>query len=138
MVYSIILLLSRKPSVTWAEFKHYWETQHMPLLKQLVGHDFPLSHTRHYLELNEEGRPNVEIGSPEGIDYDGLAVLTFWNKDHCARFMKKLQDGEKHDIHARSLDQFVDVGRLRGFTVGQTSSTGRDGGAVGWRFVGSV
>ena len=42
MVYSLILFVTRKPGLSLHEFKHHWETTHVPLLKELVGQDFPL------------------------------------------------------------------------------------------------
>lgn len=138
MVYSVILLVPRKPSVAWVDFKHYWETQHVPLLERLVGPDFPLSHTRHYLEQTDNDQPNVSVGSSEGINYDGLAVLTFADREHHARFMAKMQDKEAHELHEQDLHKFVDVKMLKGFTAGATLATGRRGKDVGWRFVGSV
>jgi len=138
MTYTLLLFIPRKPGLSLETFKHHWETLHIPLLKQLVGREFPLSHTRHYVEKAQDGQANVFIGSAEGVTYDGVATLTFINKVHYERFMEKLGEHENQQRHKDDLDVFVDVGGLRGVLVGETRSTGKDGGNVGWRFVGSV
>ncbi|CAI6340332.1 unnamed protein product [Periconia digitata] len=138
MVYSILLLVTRKPGMSWPDFKHHWETQHVPLIKRFVGDDFPLSHTRHYFERNNDDKPNVTYGNPHGVDFDALAILTFSDRDHHARFSEKLSNQETHELHIADLEKFIDLGRFKQVMIEGTEATGRDGGMVGWRFVGSV
>jgi hypothetical protein len=138
MTYTLLLFVTRKPGLDLETFKHHWETSHIPLLKQLVGREFPLSHTRHYVEKTHDDQPNVSIGNAEDVTYDGVATLTFINKVHYERFMSKLQEEGNKQRHREDIELFVDAGRLKGVLVGDTRSTGKDGGNVGWRFVGSV
>ena len=53
--------------------------------------------------------------------------------------MAKIGEGSVGEVvHRTDLEKFVDLGGLSGMLVGETSSTGRDGGMGGWRFVGSI
>ncbi|KAF2107914.1 hypothetical protein BDV96DRAFT_653415 [Lophiotrema nucula] len=140
MVYSLILFVTRKPGLSLHEFKYHWETNHIPLLKDLVGQDFPLSHTRHYLDRDTSlpGAPVTALfGAQEHFTFDGVGVLTFINRDHYESFHAKLK-GEAQKMHDEDLAAFVDITKLKGVFVGDSKSSGRDGGVVGWRFVGSV
>ncbi|KAK3203457.1 hypothetical protein GRF29_112g1387064 [Pseudopithomyces chartarum] len=138
MVYSVILHVPRKPGLSPEEFKHHWEKIHVPLLKQLVGHDFPLSHTRHYIERPLDSTlDRGELASSEGpnsaVAIDGVAILTFGSKEHYERFGVKLADEKKRVVYEGDLRNFVDVGAMKGMFAGETKATGRDGGVVGWR-----
>lgn len=50
MPFTIVLFAWRKPNTSPAEFKHHYETTHLPLLKSIAGERFPLTHTRHYIQ----------------------------------------------------------------------------------------
>jgi hypothetical protein len=43
-------MMKRRSGITPHQFKEHFETVHIPLLKSVVGEDFPLSHTRHYTD----------------------------------------------------------------------------------------
>jgi hypothetical protein len=49
MPFKIVGYLTRKPGMTPAEFRNYYENTHMPLLVSLTGAAFPKTHTRTYL-----------------------------------------------------------------------------------------
>lgn len=80
----------------------------------------------------------MAFGDEVGIGYDGMAVLTFANREHYGRFMEKLHDPKADQEHAEDLDRFADIKTAKGILVDDTRATGRDGGMVGWTFVGSV
>lgn len=143
MTYSFIILVPRRPDLSPEAFKHHWETKHVPLLKQLVGNDFPLSHTRHYLARAADG----QVATPDGasapaatelFNYDGVAILTFANREHHERFWGKLHEEKAEKLHEEDLKRFIHMDGVRLVQVDETKATGRDGGMVGWRFVGSV
>lgn len=119
MVYSVILHVPRKPGLSPEDFKHHWEKIHVPLLKQLVGHDFPLSHTRHYIERPLDSTlDRGELANSEGPNsaaaIDGVAILTFGSKEHYERFGVKLADEKKRVVYEGDLRNFVDVGAMKG------------------------
>ncbi|KAF2445039.1 hypothetical protein P171DRAFT_431807 [Karstenula rhodostoma CBS 690.94] len=147
MTYSVILHVPRRPSVSSEEFKHHWENIHIPLVKELVGYEFPLSYTRHYIErpfatppvdpaLDGSGAA-VEESQSFG-DVDGVAVLTFANREHYDKFSTKLVEAKRNSVYKQDLSGFVDVAALKALFAGETKATGRDGGMAGWTFVGSV
>ncbi|KAL5396900.1 hypothetical protein PMIN06_003860 [Paraphaeosphaeria minitans] len=147
MTYSVILHVPRKPGINSEEFKFHWETIHIPLVKQLVGYEFPLSYTRHYIERPfatppvdpaPDGSGTTVEGSQGFCDVDGVAVLTFANKEHYEKFSTRLVEAKKHSLYKEDLGGFVDVAALKALFAGETKATGRDGGMVGWSFVGSV
>ncbi|KAJ4305360.1 hypothetical protein N0V90_000891 [Kalmusia sp. IMI 367209] len=119
MTYSVILHVPRKPSLSPEDFKYYWENTHVPLLKSLVRYDFPLSHTRHYIERPSVLDPAVDQSSstteslPNIGDVDGVAVLTFANKEHYERFKGKLADGKNRKAYEEDLNIFVDLSGLK-------------------------
>lgn len=133
MTYSVILLVPRKPGISSEEFKHHWENIHVPLVKNLVGYEFPLSYTRHYIErpfatppndpaLNGSGTTTEE---PQGFgDVDGLAVLTFADKERYNKFSTTLVEAKRNSIYKEDLSGFVDVAALKAlFAVSEYASS---------------
>ncbi|KAF2191117.1 hypothetical protein K469DRAFT_557066 [Zopfia rhizophila CBS 207.26] len=140
MVYTLILFVSRKTGISLQTFKHHWESNHVPLLKSLVGRDFPLSHTRHYIDRdldNPESPARVLFGQPRDFTFDAVAVFTFIDKSHWERFYNKAREPEVAKILLEDDEKFQDREKLRGVFVGDTKATGKDGGEAGWRFVGN-
>lgn len=126
MTYSVILHVSRKPGISFEQFKHHWETMHIPLLKSLVGHDFPLSYTRHYIERpiysppssppvdpNLDKTETSDINSRRSCDIDAIAVLTFASKEHFERFSVKLSNEKSHALYKGDLGAFMDMAALK-------------------------
>ena len=85
MTYIVIHFVTRKPTLTIEEFKHYWENTHIPLLKSLTGPLFPLHHKRRYLArterkgfggpANRDHPPLIIRGTPDDFDFDGIAEM---------------------------------------------------------------
>jgi hypothetical protein len=140
MPYTKILLVTRKAGISPQQFKDHWEHNHIALLKGIVGEDFPLSHTRHYFERDNESpyTPNVLYGTAEDFTCDAIAVFTFANKAHWDRFVAKCSEPKNAAKLSEDDSKFLDQKKLKGVLVGDTRSTGRDGGSMGWRFVGSI
>ncbi|PSN72027.1 hypothetical protein BS50DRAFT_569606 [Corynespora cassiicola Philippines] len=137
MTYTLVLLVSRKPTLSIAAFKHHYETIHIPVLKSIVGPDFPLSHTRHYIERDEK-TANVFIGSLDDFQFDAFAVLTFGNQAHWERFLAKVKQPHNAIKLAEDDDRFLDYSKMRAVFAGDTKATGRDGVDMGWRFVAAI
>ncbi|KAF2473499.1 uncharacterized protein BDR25DRAFT_387791 [Lindgomyces ingoldianus] len=141
MPFTLVLLVARKPGLSLSAFKHHWEAKHLPLLKSLVGLDFPLSHTRHYLDRDPElamTPANILFGTQEDFNFDAIAVFTFIDRAHWERFWEKVSRKEAKQLLTEDDEKFQDKEKLKAVFIGDTKATGRDGGAVGWRFVGSV
>ncbi|KAH7139203.1 hypothetical protein B0J11DRAFT_37284 [Dendryphion nanum] len=152
MTFTVILFVARRSHQTPSTFKHDYETNYIPLLKSIVGHDFPLSHTRHYVEHDGGSHhhppfhgtvPNTQAG----FQFDVVTVYTFISHGHWERFQEKFKDWEGDSQGLMSMEGLAfgtsmsaeeREGRVKMLIAGDTKCTGRDGGAVGWRFVGSV
>ena len=141
MPYTVILFVTRKPGLSISDFQHHWENVNIPLLKHMTGEDFPLAHTRHYVERDTSlpaSPANVLKGSQEDFGYDAVTIWTFADQGHWERFKGKWKHGEVHEALERDENAWMDKSKLKAVVVGDTRSTGRDGREMGWRFVGSV
>ncbi|KAF2177312.1 hypothetical protein K469DRAFT_809488 [Zopfia rhizophila CBS 207.26] len=88
MTFTTVFLVTRKTGIPPSAFKQHWENTHIPLLKAIVGYDFPLSHTRHYIERDlstPEYPANILYGQQEDFTFDAVAVFTFANRAHWER-----------------------------------------------------
>ncbi|OJJ56560.1 hypothetical protein ASPSYDRAFT_33641 [Aspergillus sydowii CBS 593.65] len=61
MTYTIFAVLYRRPGLTPAQFKSYYETTHVPLVREVTGSHFPTVYKRSYL-------PRAHIHGQSGID----------------------------------------------------------------------
>lgn len=143
MPYTIISFLARKPDLSHADFKQYYETSHVPLLKTVVGDDFPLSHTRHYVDPDTASLTSytdfwVAPVQDEFFQYDVVTVYTFVDRQHWERFLAKCEKKDNKEELSKAKGMILKEGGLRVIGVGDTKCTGRDGGDIGWRFVGSL
>jgi hypothetical protein len=80
MSFRFLLFITRKPTLTPAEFQSHWDTKHVELLKSIAGDAFPLTHTRHYIRrtAHDSSWPAaVLVGTQEDFTYDGIAELVF-------------------------------------------------------------
>lgn len=91
MSYSIIALIQRKPTATPKEFQDHFETNEVPVLKRIGGEDFPLAHTRIYLDRAEDGDhlANVLVGKDSDFPFDAVVLMEFEDKAHADRFFDK-------------------------------------------------
>ncbi|KAL4901506.1 hypothetical protein BDW74DRAFT_181796 [Aspergillus multicolor] len=88
MPYTILALLTRKPGLSPSEFKAYYESTHIPLLKKLCGPYFALYHKRYYLPRNRADAPGnnanitgaayqatVLVGQQSDFEFDVYAEI---------------------------------------------------------------
>ena len=106
MPHAYIALLWRKPDITLEEFKHYYETVHIPLAQSLLGPHWPDSHTRYYLPRqpapgNEASNPTgtsypatISAGTPDGADFDAIAYLFWEDEDQFKQSQERRRDPE--------------------------------------------
>jgi hypothetical protein len=130
MPFKIVGYLTRKPGMTPAEFRDYYENIHMPLLVSLTGPVFPKTHTRTYLTrtpINPSSSDNTNAnyvaaafaGKPEDFEYDAYAELVFENAEKFAEFGKRLaeiREAEDGVFHKDEL-AFLDVSKAMGVVV---------------------
>ncbi|KAK9422224.1 putative EthD domain-containing protein [Seiridium unicorne] len=120
MTHSILIFAYRKPGTTPEQFRAHYEGSHVPLVKELAGAHFPLSHTRRYIhrtegqgetERNAQNPATVLIGTQVDFDYDAFAELTFEDVSAFQTFMGIMQKPENAERIAADEEKFLDRSR---------------------------
>ncbi|KAI1634903.1 hypothetical protein F4809DRAFT_616660 [Biscogniauxia mediterranea] len=127
MTYTIVAFIRRKEGITPAEFRAYYDTVHVPLLKSLVGSAFPLSHTRNYVTRTPAGGssntdfqkdessakqdfvPVVYIGQASDVNYDSITTMIWEDKAAFDRFNQIFSTREVLGQIAEDNKNFVDT-----------------------------
>ncbi|KAK1569739.1 hype protein [Colletotrichum navitas] len=79
----MLLFARRRQDLTPTQFHDYYENTHMPLLKNLSGDVFPLSHTRSYVIRDEpDFLARVVLGEQSDFVFDSMAILTWRDEAH--------------------------------------------------------
>ncbi|KAI1811965.1 EthD domain-containing protein [Poronia punctata] len=136
MTYSVLIFAFRKPGITPEQFKKHYEESHVPLVRQLAGALFPLSHTRRYIHRSETAAgtgtvrnpstpATVLIGSQEEFDYDAFAELTFEDAGAFQTFFGHMQQPDIAAKIAEDEDEFLDRARMTVVVLGETIETKR-------------
>lgn len=133
MTYSVLIFAYRKPGTTPEQFRAHYEGKHVPLVKELSGEHFPLSHTRRYIhrtageaadtERNAGFPATVLIGSQRDFDYDAFAELSFVDAGAFQTFFGVCQQPQNAARIAADEEQFLDRSRMTVVVVGETIST---------------
>lgn len=84
MTYQILMLVYRKPTISPEQFRKHYETVHIPLVHEIAGPLFPLTHTRKYISREKEigkGNPeyiaHVMAGEQADFAFDAIVEMTF-------------------------------------------------------------
>lgn len=98
-----LLFCYRLPSLTDEQFRAYIEDKHCPLVRSLLGSDYPASHERYYTAKDS----GYAIGTVSGDDPDMLAVVTYESKEAMQKSMHlRMSDGIRQQIQADE-DKFM-------------------------------
>ncbi|KAH7139205.1 EthD domain-containing protein [Dendryphion nanum] len=130
--YSVILFITRKPTLTTEQFRNHWENVHIPLLQDITGHLFPKLFTRRYLARTERqgfggpanrDRPLLVLrGNLETeFDFDAIAEMTFESEKAFHEFYKCTYEAEAARKLAADEDSFLDPGKTKTVVVGDTT-----------------
>ncbi|KAI2612705.1 EthD domain-containing protein [Hypoxylon fragiforme] len=137
MTYSIIIFAYRKPGTTPEQFKKHYEESHIPLLREIAGETFPLSHTRRYI-LRAEGEAegttrnattpaSVLMGSQADFDFDATAELIFKDAAEFQKFFKALQGTPANAAKLGANEElFLDLTKTSIAIVGETLVTTKE------------
>ena len=101
--------------MTFADFKNYYENKHMPLLKSIAGDVFPISHTRHYVNHDEQDPMVAATAGSKGADFDCIATIIFETLDKVDLLLKK--SGENREAVEKDEAEFLDRTRTRAHAV---------------------
>ena len=109
MPYSILLLCRRKEGLTPAEFKDYFETHHVLLIKKLTGEYFPETHQRYYIERDGQGNFPARMLVGDDMEYDAVCVMTWAEEPVAQKYFAKVQEPDAFkqvmDDDARFVDR---------------------------------
>ncbi|OTB16526.1 hypothetical protein K445DRAFT_21482 [Daldinia sp. EC12] len=136
MTYSIVIVAYRKPGTTPEQFKAHYENSHIPLVRELAGQHFPLSHTRHYIHRSEgtaadrtDRNPTtpatVLMGSQADFDYDAYSELIFEDFASFQTFCSVVQQPENAAKIAADEEKFLDRTKILIASLGDTNVTSR-------------
>jgi hypothetical protein len=131
MPYSVLIIAHRKPGTSPAEFKAHYESTHAPLLKEISGPLFPLTHTRHYLHRAEEANPDannpatVLLGTQEGLDCDAYSLLVWEDEEAFQKCFAALSRPEAAARIAADEEKFLDREKLKIVVLGDSRVTER-------------
>ncbi|KAI8962038.1 EthD domain-containing protein [Daldinia sp. FL1419] len=136
MTFTILFFATRKPGVSPEEFKENFENVQMPLLREVSGEHFPLSHTRRYIRRTEgEGKgttrnastpAQVLVGSQADFDYDVVSQLVFQDAAAFQAFMAFAHTPEKAARVVANEELFMDRAQTRAVVLGATEVTKRE------------
>ncbi|KAK3392821.1 EthD domain-containing protein [Podospora didyma] len=135
MTFTILIITTRKAGLSPAEFRNEVERIIIPFMKELLGENFPLSHTRRYLKRNEspkaegntERNPTtpatVFMGTQADFDYDSVSELTFADQAHFSAFIGQMQQPEIAARIGEAEAKAVDVSKNKIVVVGSIETT---------------
>lgn len=133
MTHTVLIFAYRKPGSTPEQFRAHYEGKHVPLVKEIAGEHFPLSHTRRYIhrsegtgegtERNAKYPATVLLGSQVDFDYDAFAELTFTDVTHFQNFFAATQQPENAARIAADEENFLDRSKMPVVVLGETVST---------------
>ncbi|KAK3202101.1 hypothetical protein GRF29_161g156383 [Pseudopithomyces chartarum] len=129
MPFKLLLFITRKPTVSPAEFKDHWDNKHVALLKSIAGDKFPLTHTRNCISRTEDNGTwpaNVIVGTQEDFSYDGIAELVFENEAAFKTFFAIISESEAAARIAADEEVFAVREKFKAIVLGETSVTSRD------------
>lgn len=73
--WKILLLMKRKPGISMAEFRNYYENNHVPLCAPYM------SGIARYVRRYLEPQPHAESGTNEELPYDVVTEMWFDNEE---------------------------------------------------------
>ncbi|OGM48500.1 hypothetical protein ABOM_002432 [Aspergillus bombycis] len=121
--FQLLMFGRRKEGLTPDQYRDHYENVHIPLMKNLTGDTFPLTHERHYVK--RDGPPDfpaaVLMGNQAGFDYDAVAVLTYRDKAHFDANWAFFEDEETSKLIKEDEEKFS--AWVTGVFIGQTITT---------------
>jgi hypothetical protein len=137
MTYTLLLFVTRDPSLTFDEFQDYYEHKHIPLVYSLIADVWPTTfHRRYFARVSRKGfggpanpdRPLLMLrGNMNEVDCDCIAEMNFACEKEFQKFYKKIYQKEIAAILAEDENKFLKRGQTTAVVIGETWSTGPDG-----------
>lgn len=110
----MVLLLKKKPGMSAAEFKSYYETYHAPLAGKYLHF---ATYKRNYIDKDDlYSAGHVEEAAPLP-DYDAVVEIGFESRDDYEKMLKVFEDPVLGKRFADDEANFLDRGALQMFFV---------------------
>ncbi len=125
MVFTVIMLIPRKPGLTPAEFKDYYENHHVPLcLSVLDDTTKPTRHSRYYIKRDASAQgdapvapPIMYIGTPSMVEFDCVTMVEFEDEAHFDRYHEVFKTGARRHELKKDQEMFEDETRFIALAV---------------------
>lgn len=102
----MIAILSRKPGMSFEDFRHHYETSHVPLVKRLMGADLT-DYVRNY--RNAEGNP-FPVGP--GAEFDCMTEFHFADQAAFERAVGAIEHPDNAPLVRADEAKFLDTSRV--------------------------
>jgi hypothetical protein len=125
--FQLLMFGRRRQDLTPEQYRDHYENIHIPLMRNLTGETFPLTHTRHYIK--RDGPPDflaalmVPGGNQSDFDFDAVAILTYADKAHFDANWAFFEDEESRKVIAEDEAKFSEW--VKGVFLETTSTTQR-------------
>lgn len=88
--FQLLMIGRRRQDITPEQYRDHYENVHIPLMKNLTGDTFPVSHVRHYVKRTEDPNGSADLPFPADVlmgtqadfEFDAVAILTWRDKAH--------------------------------------------------------
>jgi hypothetical protein len=123
MVYSTLLFITRLPSLTPDEFREYYETKHLPLIRSQAPEEWTdVSTTIRFVSYSaqtaEGGKettyaPNMVVGEAGFCDFDAVVEYSFPDKQYFEKFFGAMYAEEIRRVREADEEKFIDRSKAR-------------------------
>ncbi|KAH7072071.1 EthD domain-containing protein, partial [Paraphoma chrysanthemicola] len=122
MAISVMVLYTRRPDFSPDQFKTYMEHTHLPIIKEVMGTQYPVKYPRRYIERVQSGAgdrlgapgasrkncdpedPVMLVGSPKTLEWDMMGEMIFRDELHLQQCLaivnsmegQKIKDDEEN------------------------------------------
>jgi uncharacterized protein (TIGR02118 family) len=112
-----VVLLRRKPGLTFEQFKHHYETNHVPLVRRAlptIG-----KYVRNYLDLNSVSAGRQEGGTDDGPTPYFDVITEVWFDDDAAYqgFVDALSNPAVSEMLREDEERFLDRSIVQTYAV---------------------
>lgn len=116
----IVCLFNRKPGLSLAEFKDYYETKHVPLVNRLLP---PAREYRRNYAMEGRDYASAHLDRPRGHErpFDVITEVSFDDERHYQQMVDALADPQIRSLIAQDEEKFLDRPMMRTFFVDERS-----------------
>ncbi|MYM64747.1 EthD domain-containing protein [Pseudomaricurvus sp. HS19] len=117
----ILCFFKRRPGMTRAEFRAYYEANHAPLIEKMIP--FYISYKRNFVEDVQDYKPaHITNNTDDSDEFDVMTELTFSSRDMLDKMMHTLSNPEVGDVIAADEANLFDRDSVTILIVDEVSS----------------